>query len=185
MKRKEALKEIESEMEAGLSRQEVFNKLSSKVKYRSDLLQYLACVPEPELKKTYKGLNHFLFGILILIGALKTITALVITANISIYLIPLSLFIPFIVFYFAIQIWYFRGNMYRPLFLLGLASLLFGIRDIDKLIVTGTGETIINLFFTFMPTIFVIIVSYYISKKVFPYYTSWGIPKEKELGIEV
>jgi hypothetical protein len=46
MKGKEALKIIEQRLKEGHSKGEIFSELTGKVKFRTDLLQLLAMVPE-------------------------------------------------------------------------------------------------------------------------------------------
>ena len=64
MNQKEALKIISQKLEKGQSKQEIFNELISKVKFKSDLIKYIAMVPNYEDRIKYKNLNLVLFLIL-------------------------------------------------------------------------------------------------------------------------
>jgi hypothetical protein len=49
MKGKEALKIIEQRIKEGHSKKEIYDELFGKIKFRTDLLQLLAIVPDQEL----------------------------------------------------------------------------------------------------------------------------------------
>ncbi len=57
MKSREALKIIEERSMEGHSKKYIYDELFGKVKFRTDLLQLLAMVPEQELRMNYKKYN--------------------------------------------------------------------------------------------------------------------------------
>ncbi len=57
MKRKEALKFIEDNLKVGSTREELFSEMSSKVKFQSDLIQYMTDIPLLSQKEKYKIYN--------------------------------------------------------------------------------------------------------------------------------
>jgi hypothetical protein len=184
LKRKEALKFIEAKLREGFSKQEIYDELSAKIYLKSDLLQYLAMVPDPGKRIKFRAINLILFALLIFVTIVKILTTLVLFARISLWLIPLSFIIPFVSIFFAVEVKKFRGYIYRPLGLLGIASLFQGLSHIGDLGRINPGQVIFEFIVGYLPTILIIVVAFYISAKAFPYYGFLGLKKEK-LDIKV
>jgi len=184
LERKEALKFIEAKLREGFSKQEIYKELSTKIYLKSDLLQYLAMVPDPEKRIKFRTINLILFALLIFITILKILTALVFFARISAWLIPLSFIIPFVAIFLAVEVKKFRGYIYRPLGLLGIASLFQSLSHIEDLGRMNPGQLIFEFIVGYLTTILVIVIAFYISAKAFPYYGFLGLKKEK-LNIKV
>lgn len=182
MKRKEALKTISEKLKEGQSKQEIYKELSSKVKFKSDLTQYLAMFPSNDDRIKYSALNKTLFSLLIFISISKVIFSALILSRISLFALPFALLVPFLSLYFAYFVWNFWGNMYRPLGMLAIAGLLKSLSNIDQIFSYNWLGVTVEISF-YIPTILVIILAYYIGIKAFPYYGFWGNLKEKELNI--
>jgi len=182
MEKKEALKYISEKLKEGQSKKQIYNALSSKIKFKSDLTHYLAMVPGNEDRIKYNSFNITLFSLLMFISISKLIVAALILSQISLIALPLALLVPFLSFYFAISVWNFRGNRYRPLGMIGIAGLLESLTNIEQLFSYNWVGITIGLSF-YIPTVLVIILAYYIGFKVFPYYGFWGNLKEKEMRL--
>ena len=184
MKRKEALKIISEKLKEGHSKQQIYKELSSKVKFKSDLTQYLAMVPNYDDRIKYKDLNNILFSLLIFISVSKIFFSALILSRISIFALPFAFIVPFLSLYFAFFVWNFYGNMYRPLAMIAIAGLLKSLSNFDRLFSYNWLGISIELAF-YIPTILVIILAYYIGIKAFPYYGFWGNLKENEMNLAV
>ncbi len=183
MNRKDALKAIEQRLQEGKSKQEICSELSSKVKYRSDLMQYIAMVPSCEDRLKYKKLNLLLFSLLIVISVLKVLTAIIFFSKMSVYLLPIALIVPFISLYFAVMIWNYRGNMYRILAMLGVAGILNSLSQMKAFNSYSFSEITVEVLLNYLPGFVIIYLAYYIGRKVFPYYNFWGQLKEDRLKL--
>ncbi|MFH1982257.1 MAG: hypothetical protein ABIL58_10450 [Pseudomonadota bacterium] len=183
MNRKEAIKLIEQRYEEGKSRKEIFEELFLHVKYKSDLMQYIALVPSKDSREKYKKINLLLFSLLIFISITKLLTATMLLSNISIYLLPVALVVPFITIYFSVMVWKFRGNMYRILGLLGIAGILKSISNFQFYENYTTTEWILEISLGYMPAILAIFLAYYIGFRAFPYYNFWGVLQKQKLEI--
>jgi len=184
MKGREALKIIEQMLREGYSKNEIYQELFGKVKFRTDLLQLLAMVPNHEDRLGYKKLNLVLFSLVLFVSIIKIVTALIVISEISFLLLPFVLFVSFVSIFFAVMVWNFRGNIYRFLGLLGIASLLGDLSSLDSLSAYGLYDLFLQILINFIPTIIIIILAYYIGFRVFPHYSFWGFLQEDKLNID-
>lgn len=182
MEKKEALKVIAEKLEKGQSKQEIYKDLLTKVKFKSDLIQYIATVPNYSDKIKYKALNMTLFILLVFISISKFIFGAFLLSQISIYALPFAFLIPVISVYFAVSVWKFRGNMYKPLGMLGIAGILQSLSHADQFAAYNLQQIIIEVIF-YIPAILVVILAYFVGTKVFPYYGFWGNLKEDKLAL--
>lgn len=183
MKSREALRVIEKRIREGNSKKEIYDELFGSIKFRTDILQLLAMVPEQELRISFKKHNLLLFWLLILVSATKFIIAISMLGNISPYMLPLAVLVSFISIFFAFMVWNFRGNMYRILGMLGVASLLKNISNFEAWGSYTLIDWTLDLLLVYIPGILIVILSYYIGIKVFPYYSFWGLLQEDKLNI--
>lgn len=183
MDRKEAIKAIEQRAKEGRSKQEIFAEFTSKVKYRSDLMQYIAMVPSNEDRLRYRELNLVLFSLLIFVSVMKLLMAALLFSKISAYLLPLSLLIPVITVYFAVMIWNYRGNMYRILGMLGIAGILNSLSQTKGFSSYSSLAISVEILFNYLPAILIVYLAYYIGNKAFPYYNFWGQLQENKLSL--
>ena len=167
----------------GYSKNEIYQELFGKIKFRTDLLQLLAMVPSYEDRMEYRKLNLVLFSLLVFVSITKIVTALLISSRISLFVLPLVLFVPFVSALFAVMVWNFRGNVYRILGLLGIASLLKSLSSFESSSTYASYDMILQVLISFIPTIIIIILAYYIGFRVFPYYSFWGFLQEDKLNI--
>jgi hypothetical protein len=104
MKGKEALKIIEQRLKEGHSNGEIFSELTGKVKFRTDLLQLLAMVPEEPLRKKYRNLNILLFTLIVLVGTVKIVIAFFALLSLSIYMVSFEIPIALVSAFFAYMV---------------------------------------------------------------------------------
>jgi len=197
MNKKEALKHIEQSLQEGKTKKEVSVELSSKVKSKfdrnqyivkvkskSDLNQYMAAVPALEERLKYRKINLILFSMLVYLGAIRLITGLVNFTNLSVFMFAITLFIVALCVYLAVNVWKFRGNIYRVIVLLGIISILKIISKLYQLYPSYTpSELLMEMISGFLPVIVCIILAFYLGIKVFPYYNFWGQINEEKLYI--
>jgi hypothetical protein len=182
MNRRDALRTIEQLTQEGKSKQEIFGALSSRVRFRSDLLQYIAMVPSKEKQSQYRKLNIVLFALLIVVSVLKLLMAMVIVSRISVYALPFAFIVPMLTVYFAVAVWKFRGNMYRILGMLGIAGIGMSLSHL-KVEGLSTLSGILLAVVDYAPAFLIVYLAFYIGSKVFPYYGFRGQLQEKKLGI--
>ena len=175
MKGREALKYIEKNLEAGKTKKEIYEELTGKVIFRTDLLNFLAMVPDYKERMKYQKINMILFSLLVVTLTLKVIESFFLFISISKFMLPMVLLISLIPIGFAIMVWNFRGNFYRPLALLGIAGILQGFSATNILSNPTAGFML-----GYLLSIAIIILAFFIGYKVFPYYGFWGMLKEDE-----
>ena len=183
MNRKEILKTVAEKFKEGQTRQQIFKELLPKVKFKSDLIQFIAMVPNHEDRIKYRNLNMLLFSLLVFISISKVIIAALILGQISLMAIPFALIVPFFSIYFAVMVWNFNGQMYRILGMLGIAGLLQSLSKVDQLFSYNLLGITIELLF-YVPAILIIVLAYYIGNKAFPHYGLWGNLKEDKLNLK-
>ena len=180
MKGRKALKIIEQRIIEGHSKKQIFEELSGQVKFKTDLLQLLAMVPNYEDRIKYKNTNNFLFGLLTFVTILKIIEAIYYFISISVYMLPLVIMVAFIPILFATMVWNFRGIAYRSIGLLGVVGIFQGFSTVEIVYLNYD-----NLVFLYLPAIVIVFLSFYIGYKVFPYYNFWGILKKEEFEKQI
>ena len=183
MKGREALKIIEQRIKEGHSKKEIYEDLLGKIQFKTDLLQLIAMVPDQESRIKYNKLNLLLFSLLVLVAAVKIVTAIDYLFSVSIFLIPFVIFAVFISIFFSFMVWNFRGYMYRILGLFGIAGLLKSISNFDAWSSYTTIDWAMELLLGYIPGILIVILAYYIGFKVFPYYNFWGMLQKKKLSL--
>jgi hypothetical protein len=120
---------------------------------------------------------------IVLISVIKILLLYEFLVSVSIYILPLMLFVLFISFFFAVMVWNFRGNMYRILGLLGISGLLKGLSSFDSWSSYSATNWAFQLLLGYIPAILIVILAYYIGFKVFPYYGFWGMLQEKKMNL--
>lgn len=73
--------------------------------------------------------------------------------------------------------------MYRILGLLGIASLLKRIANLEAWGSYATIDWGLDLILVYIPGILIVILAYYIGIKVFPYYGFWGLLQEDKFNL--
>jgi|GEM_PF-3356698 len=183
MKRRETLKVIDKMTKEGLSKKEIFAELKGQIRSRNDLLQLLAMVPSSEMKSKYQNLNKILLLLLILVAGFRIALALYFAVNTSLLLIPYLLFAVFVAGYFVMMVWNFRGSIYRILGLFGIAGLMKSVSNFEEWSSYTSTDILSDLLLNYIPVSLIVILSFYIGNKVFPYYGFWGMLQEKKLDI--
>jgi hypothetical protein len=184
MKRAQALKYINDRLLSGASKAEVFEEIRGDVPFRNDLLSYLAEVPSVSIREKYHKVNIILFVLLFIIAAFKFITGGVLILNSKAEFIPwfifkgfgLFVFAPFVLVYFTVMVFKFRGSAYRQFANLGIAYLLLS---------WNSSQDFSYWLIWHVPTVIVISLAYYIGKNAFPYYGFWGNLKQEIIGQEL
>jgi hypothetical protein len=189
---KDVLNTIEQRFKEGKTRGEIFNELSTEFKYRSELVQYVAMVPEPYTKSKYNSLNLVLFLMLILISVTNCVNIILAVSTsplppaISGLIIMLALPFAFSLLwmYFAVQVWKFRGNIYRIVRNLGIANFLISAESFAKLLNSGNGLGIVlGISLGIIPMVLIIAIAHHIGNNAFPYYNAWGRLKEDAIDL--
>jgi len=183
MKQKEALKIISQKLEKGQSKQEIFKELIPKVKYKTDLIKWMAMVPDHEDKVKYRNLNLVLFFLLCFVAISKVVFLLLVLSQVSLLALPFAFLVPIITIWFALSVWNFRGNMYRPLGLIAIADILRSFSSTNQFLTYTPSLVAMNMIFFWIPVILIIVIAFFIAFKVFPYYGFWGNLKEGKLGL--
>ena len=175
MKGKEALKHIERSLADGKTKKEIYEELSGQITFRTDLLNLLAMVPEYDKRIKYRKINLILFFLIATVSTLKIVESSLFFLSISKYMLPLVLLVSFIPVVFAIMVWNFRGNIYRPLGLLCIAGILEGFAKTDLFLHQSWDWSL-----GYTLSLAIMSLAYFIGFKAFPYYGFWGMLKEKE-----
>ena len=183
MKAKEALKIIEKRLKEGHSKSEIFSELTGKVKFRTDLLQLLAMVPEEQLRKKYRKLNILLFTLLVLVATVKIVISFFALLSLSIYMVSFVIPIALVSAFFAYMVWKFRGYIYRILGLFAIAGFLKSISNFEAWGSYNATDWTLELILAYIPGILIVIISFYIGIKVFPYYGFWGLLQKDKFGV--
>jgi len=160
--------EIIAEIESGLSREEIFQK---HVKSNpSGALKYAYCIasiPTPALRKQYLTTNGLLSILLVIYAVITVLAELPININEPTIFILIKTVLPLIFSYFVFR---FHGGIYRLIGLWCLYDLL------ENILLTGvaTIADALRLLILF----FVIVLTFYIAKKVFPSLKVLGVKKD-------
>ena len=160
--------EIIAEIESGLSREEIFQK---HVKSNpSGALKYAYCIasiPTPALRKQYLTTNGLLSILLVIYAVITVLAELPININEPTIFILIKTVLPLIFSYFVFR---FHGGIYRLIGLWCLYDLL------ENILLTGvaTIADALRLLILF----FVIVLTFYIARKVFPNLKVLGVKKD-------
>jgi hypothetical protein len=166
MERKEALEYISSKINEGQSKQQIYQDLLPKIRYKTDLISYFSEIPDPNARNRNKKLNTFFLFLLFGIIIFQLIISIRIARATTSTLIPwyalggFSYFLaPIFLIFFLKNIWNFARSGYRWLFLIALINLGFLARDIDHAFI----------WLLMVPWIAAMGLSVFLLKRVFPY----------------
>jgi hypothetical protein len=183
MNGRKALKIIEQRLKEGHSKKEIYEELFGQVKFRMDLLRLLAMVPDYEDRIKYKKINLILFCLIVFVVVTKVIISPHFFLDIPFYMLLLAVFAAFMWGFFVILVWKFRGLVYRFIGLFGSIGLIYSILKFKEWSSYDATAWLLKLSLGWIPGILIIVLSYYIGFKVFPYYGFWGRLQEKKLGL--
>lgn len=185
MKKKEILQLIEVRLREGHSKKDIYDELLLKMSPKANLLQYVAMVPDFSDRKKYQKINLFLFWTLLLIFIWKFILSILLINFFNPQTIPsLILFdwihfvVPIFVIWVAIEVWKFRGYIYKIICMLGILDLMLNINYLTKFVSYTVFTVTLWALFTFT-TLIAVILAYLIGKNVFPYYGWPGLKPER------
>lgn len=162
---------IQSELAFGKTREEIFSNLSNKTPANSGKFAYcLASIPRRLLRTKYLKQNGTLFIFLLLLAGLSLASELPLDPQQSTLFIAIKVSVPLIFAYFVYQ---FHGGVYRLLgiwCIIDLVESLVLLRfttamDLSRVVVLGS----------------IIIITFYIARKVFPNLRILG-PKQDSQG---
>ncbi len=163
--------EIIAEMESGLSREEIFQKhVRSNPSGTAKYAYCIASIPTSVLRKQYLIMNGLLTILLVLYAVITVLAELPIDMNEPTLFILIKTLLPLIFSYFVFR---FHGGIYRLIGLWCLYDLL------ESVLLNGvaTIPDTIRLFILFC----VIVLTFYIARKVFPHLRVLG-PKRNSDG---
>jgi hypothetical protein len=162
---------IEKELEAGVNRSEILEKLSQE--NRSDTAKYaymLASIPYPERRRKYLKINAILFLSLLVLPCLVVMAEWPIDIQKSTLFITIKVVVPLVLSYF---VYHFHGGVYRLLGAWCLIDLLESLMLLE--FTTGFELAKVTLL------ILIIGISFYVGKKAFPNLRFLG-PKQDPEG---
>jgi hypothetical protein len=168
MNRKEALNYITTKIKEGQPKNILYKELLPKVPYKSDLLSYLAEIPDLEAMKQVKTLNVALLAALTILIILHSIEAVLIFQNSESIHIPwlvlggwFYFILPIVLLFVVFQISKFRRSGYATFFLYAILIVGQITRDRGSLITWG---------YLYIPWIVSIVLTVVILRKDFPYH---------------
>jgi len=187
MKSREALKIIEESLEDGKSKYDIFNELSSKVKFRSYLVDWLAMVPEHESRNKYKAMNRVLLSVIllvILVGFLKLFKMFQHLSGamfLGIIFLSSTTLLWCIITYGILR---FRATAYTLSIFLAIGLLILSIPEILITLSSRNGiVAVAGLLTSALPLCLVIFIAYRMRQKIFPYYNFWGQIQEEKMSL--
>jgi len=170
--RKEVISQIQEQIDNGVPKKEIFDKLNEDYFDKSTILNLVASAIDSKTKSKYKGLNNTLLGLLVFTILLKVLFGIILVTQLSIYALPAILILPLVNVYFAFEVSRYTGYIYRILGLLTIAGMMQTVSrhegDIILLLIDlGIGATIAGL-------------SFYLGSKMFPNFGFFGVKKDEE-----
>ena len=162
---------ITAELEAGVSREEIFSRLSQKKPEETTKYAYcIASIPTKTLRKKYLTLNALLAVLFVAYAVLIVLAELPIDLNQPTIFILIKSLLPLVFAYFT---FHFHGGAYRLMGIWCIYDLL------ENLLLTGVPTPIAAIKLLVLFT--VIVLSFYIARKVFPHLGILG-PKKDPSG---
>lgn len=163
--------EIIAEMENGSSREEIFQKhVKSNPSGAAKYAYCIASIPTAVLRKQYLTINGLLMVLLVLYAAITVLAELPINMNEPTIFILIKTLLPFIFSYFVFR---FHGGIYR------LIGLWCSYDLLESILLNGV--TTIADAIRILIVFFVIVLAFYIARKVFPNLKVLG-PKRDSSG---
>lgn len=160
--KKDVLTFVQNELEAGKTKSEIFEELSARYFDSKTLAQYVAGVPDPDLKQRYKSANTLLFVLLILAGIFKvmSVVAMIAETTRSPFVFLLSALVPLVNIWLAIEVKNRRGYIYWVIIALAFISMM---RSLEGVLTHGAW-VLVDI------TLLVAIagLSWYVGTKMFP-----------------
>ncbi len=158
---------ISADLESGLSREEIFKKYVRAAPAEATKYAYcIASIPSATLRKKYLKINSLLLVFLVAYAALTVLAALPIDVTKPTIFLLLRTLVPIIFAYF---VFHFHGGVYRIITLWCLFDLT------EDLLLTGAPTLTAAL--KLLTLFFIIVISWFISRKVFPNLKIFG-PKQ-------
>jgi hypothetical protein len=167
---KEVNRTIQSQLEKGISRQEILNELGEIYFDKKSIARLIASIPDTQRKLKFRALNNVLLGLLIATIITKILVGIAILSNVSLFMIPIAFLLPIITILFAYEVANFKGYIYRILGILAIAGILKMLSDMESSNIT---LVLIDVFVSLI----IAGLAFYIGNKVFPNYGLFG-PKK-------
>ncbi len=162
---------ITAKLESGLNREEIFARYVQAAPEQAAKYAYcIASIPTAALRQKYLKLNSLLLVLLVAYAALTVLAALPIDLTKPTIFLLLRTLVPIIFAYF---VFHFHGGVYRLVTLWCLFDLT------EDLLLTGAPTFTAAL--KLLTLFFIIIISWFISRKVFPNLKIFG-PKQDDNG---
>jgi hypothetical protein len=170
LNKKEAFKTIQNRLQENIPRQEILDELSELYFDKKTISAIIASTPDPQTRIKYKALNNLLLGLLALTITIKILVSALLLSSLSLFLIPIAFFVPFMTIWFAIEVSNFKGYIYN---LLGLLAILGIFKTISNI-----GESGIYGIIDIAIMIAISLLSFYLGNKMFPNYGFFGPKKD-------
>lgn len=162
--------EIIAELDSGLSREQIFKKrIDSNPSGAAKYAYCIASIPTPELRKQYLIINGLLTILLVFYAVATVLAELPINMNEPTLFILLKTLLPLVFAYFVFR---FHGGIYR------LAGLWCSYDLLESVLLTGvaTITDAVRLLILF----FVIVLTFYIARKVFKHLKVLGSKQDAD-----
>ena len=162
---------ITAKLESGLSRKEIFAQYVQTAPAEAAKYAYcIASIPSAVLRKKYLTLNSLLLVLLVAYAFLSVLAALPIDLTKPTIFLLLRTLVPIIFAYF---VFHFHGGAYRLITLWCLFDL------VEALLLTGAPNLTAAL--KLLTLFFIIVISWFISRNIFPNLKIFG-PKQDDNG---
>lgn len=161
---------ISADLESGLSREEIFKKYVQAAPAEAAKYAYcIASIPAAILRKKYLKLNSLLLVLLVAYAALTVLAALPIDLTKPTIFLLLRTLVPIIFAYF---VFHFHGGVYRLITIWCLFDLA------EDILLTGAPTLAAAL--KLLVLFFVIVLAFFISRKVFPNLKVFGPKRDAD-----
>ncbi len=163
---------ITAELESGLNREDIFNKHIKSIPAEAAKYAYcIASIPTPALRKQYLTINALLSCLLVVYAVLTVLAELPINLQEPTIFILIKTLLPLIFAYFTFR---FHGGVYRLIGLWFLYDLL------ETILLTGVPTFIATL--KLLILFFIIVLAFFIARKVFPNLRVLGPKRDPDGG---
>ena len=170
--RKELIQVIEEKLESKISREEILKELSEQYFDKKTIAMMIASMPNLERKERFKVHNNVLLGLLVFIIFIKLSTGITLLSSVSVYLIPVAFLFPIVTIWLAVEVYHYKGYIYRAIGLLAIASALNTLANLN------TAEFLSQI--GIISSLTIAAYSFYIGYNLFPNYGMFGPKKDHE-----
>ncbi|MBL7997864.1 MAG: hypothetical protein JNL32_04410 [Candidatus Kapabacteria bacterium] len=172
--RKEILRLIQEGLEQGKPREQIRDELAAQYYGATSIEKFIASTPDPHIRKEYSVTNTVLVVVMVLLAVQKIFSAVIMVNTMDVHPAVVLLSVPYPLFFIMIayEVWQFKGWAYN---VTALFTLVMLIRSFQSNVFSSSG---IELVFTFLPPVTVMVLAVYLGKTLFPHYGVFGPKKD-------